>query len=70
MELEVLMQYITSGVVGILFWVIKTKSSQINSLETRVTTLETTLNIIGDLNKTLNDLKVDVEVIKNRLNQP
>lgn len=56
------------GGLGFLGWLIREKFTQLESTESRVTVLETKLNVLGDINDVLGTLKTDVAVIKNSLN--
>lgn len=58
---------ISVGVVAFVGWLIRERFIALDKLETRVTTLETKLDVMGDINSTLHELKTDVAVIKQRL---
>lgn len=55
------------SVLAFVGWLIRERFVALDSLETRVTTLETKLDVMGDINSTLHELKTDVAVIKQRL---
>lgn len=55
------------GGLGFLGWLIREKFTQLESTESRVTVLETKLNVLGDINDVLGTLRTDVAVIKNSL---
>lgn len=55
------------AVVGFIAWLIQLKLKQIDSINDRVTTIETKLDVMGDINTSLAELKTDVAVIKHRL---
>lgn len=68
MELTQLASIILVGAFGFIGWLIKGRFEKVDSLEIRVNTLETKLDVLGDINSTLNTLKTDVEIIKSKLN--
>ena len=55
------------AVVGFIAWLIQLKLKQIDSINDRVTTIETKLDVMGDINTSLAELKTDVAVIKHKL---
>ena len=55
------------AVVGFIAWLIQLKLKQIDSINDRVTTIETKLDVMGDINASLAELKTDVAVIKHKL---
>lgn len=55
------------AVVGFIAWLIQLKLKQIDNINDRVTTIETKLDVMGDINTSLAELKTDVAVIKHRL---
>lgn len=57
------------GVLAFVGWLIRERFVALDSLETRVTTLETKLDVMGDINSALSELKTDVAVIKHKLEQ-
>lgn len=62
-----IVQLIVVAVIGFVGWLIRERFVALDNLETRVTTVETKLDVMGDINSTLNELKTDVAVIKQRL---
>lgn len=60
-------QLVVVAVIGFVGWLIRERFVALDNLETRVTTLETKLDVMGDINSTLHELKTDVAVIKQRL---
>lgn len=68
MGLMELIGFAILGGLGFLGWLIREKFTQLESTESRVTVLETKLNVLGDINDVLGTLKTDVAVIKNSLN--
>lgn len=62
-----IVQLIVVAVIGFVGWLIRERFIALDNLETRVTTVETKLDVMGDINSTLNELKTDVAVIKQRL---
>lgn len=62
-----IVQLIVVSVIGFVGWLIRERFVALDNLETRVTTVETKLDVMGDINSTLNELKTDVAVIKQRL---
>lgn len=67
MEEANIVQLIVVAVIGFVGWLIRERFVALDNLETRVTTVETKLDVMGDINSTLNELKTDVAVIKQRL---
>jgi len=62
-----LITIVIMAVVGFIAWLIQLKLKQIDSINDRVTTIETKLDVMGDINTSLAELKTDVAVIKHRL---
>ena len=52
---------------GFLGWLMQTKVKQIETLNDRVTTIETKLQVMGDIRESLGEIKTDVAVIMNKL---
>ena len=52
---------------GFLGWLMQTKFRQIETINDRVTTIETKLQVMGDINKSLGEIKTDVAVIMHSL---
>lgn len=62
-----LITIVIMAVVGFIAWLIQLKLKQIDNINDRVTTVETKLDVMGDINTSLAELKTDVAVIKHRL---
>ena len=62
-----LITIVIMAVVGFIAWLIQLKIKQIDNINDRVTTIETKLDVMGDINTSLAELKTDVAVIKHRL---
>lgn len=62
-----LITIVIMAVVGFIAWLIQLKLKQIDSINDRVTTIETKLDVMGDINTSLAELKTDVAVIKHKL---
>ena len=63
---EIIMLAIVT-LAGFLGWLMQTKFKQIEAMSERVTTVETKLDVMGDINLALAELKTDVAVIKHSL---
>lgn len=56
------------GVISaFLVWLGKRKFTEIDDLDTRVTKVEAKLDVLGDISNTLQHVRTDVEVIKNKI---
>lgn len=65
-------QIIYAGIIGcftFLSWLIKDRFKSLDDIETRMITVETKLDVMGDINNNLHELRTDVAVIKQRLEQ-
>lgn len=62
-----LVTLIGMGCFAFIGWLVKHKFNTIDDLDNRLTKVETKLDVLGDISKTLNELRTDVEVIKNSL---
>ena len=62
-----LITIVIMAVVGFIAWLIQLKLKQIDNINDRVTTIETKLDVMGDINTSLAELKTDVAVIKHKL---
>lgn len=62
-----LITIVIMAVVGFIAWLLQLKLKQIDNINDRVTTVETKLDVMGDINTSLAELKTDVAVIKHRL---
>lgn len=56
-----------TGVLGFIGWIIKGKFTQVDQIDTRLVTVETKMNVLGDINTTLHLLRTDIEIIKVRM---
>ena len=63
---EIIMLCIVT-LAGFLGWLMQTKFKQIETLNDRVTTIETKLQVMGDIREALGEIKTDVAVIMNKL---
>jgi len=52
------------GLLGFIGWLIKDRFKKLEDVDSRLTKVETKLDVLGDINATLNKLKTDVEIIK------
>lgn len=59
--------FLVMGVFGFIGWLIKNKFTKLEEVDTRLTKVEVKLDVLGDINATLNALRTDVELIKQRL---
>ena len=63
---EIIMLAIVT-LAGFLGWLMQTKFKQIETINDRVTTIETKLQVMGDIREALGEIKTDVAVIMNKL---
>ena len=63
---EVIMLAIVT-LAGFLGWLMQTKFKQIETINDRVTTIETKLQVMGDIRESLGEIKTDVAVIMHSL---
>lgn len=63
---EIIMLAIVT-LAGFLGWLVQTKFKQIETINDRVTTIETKLQVMGDIRQSLGEIKTDVAVIMNKL---
>lgn len=63
---EIIMLCIVT-LAGFLGWLMQTKFKQIETLNDRVTTIETKLQVMGDIRESLGEIKTDVAVIMHKL---
>lgn len=66
---EILAGLVFTGIIGFIGWLVKSRFDVVDNLSIRVNTLETKVDILGDINKSLAELKTDVEIIKSRLDR-
>ena len=52
------------GLLGFIGWLIKDRFKKLEEVDSRLTKVETKLDVLGDINATLNKLRTDVEIIK------
>lgn len=69
MDEMAILKLVIIGVLGFIGWLIRERFTALDHLETRVTTIETKMDVMGDINTALNELKTDIAVIKERLEQ-
>lgn len=55
---------VVAGLLGFIGWLIKDRFKKLEEVDSRLTKVETKLDVLGDINATLNKLKTDVEIIK------
>lgn len=55
------------GILGFIGWLVKDRFKKLEDVDTRLTVVETKLDVLGDINTTLHALRTDVELIKQRL---
>ena len=63
---EIIMLAIVT-LAGFLGWLMQTKFKQIETINDRVTTIETKLQVMGDIRESLGEIKTDVAVIMHKL---
>lgn len=56
-----------TGVLGFIGWIIKGKFTQVDQIDDRLIQVETKMNVLGDINATLHQLRTDIEIIKVRM---
>ena len=56
-----------TGLFGFVGWLVRRQFTEVENLDSRVTVLETKMNVLGDIKESLNHVKTDVEVIKERV---
>ena len=56
-----------AGVFAFIGWLIRDRFKKLEDVDTRLTKVETKLDVLGDINATLNKLRTDVEIIKAKL---
>lgn len=52
------------GLLSFIGWLVRDRFKKLEEVDTRLTKVETKLDVLGDINATLNKLKTDVEIIK------
>lgn len=63
---EIIMLAIVT-IAGFMGWLMQTKFRQIETINDRVTTIETKLQVMGDIRQSLGEIKTDVAVIMHKL---
>jgi len=56
-----------SGVLAFIGWLIRGKFTQVDEMDDRLIQVETKMNVLGDINQTLHQLRTDIEIIKVRM---
>lgn len=56
-----------TGIVSYLGWNIKRYQTKVDDLESRVKTIETIMDLLGNIREDINQVKTDVEVIKSKI---
>lgn len=69
MGVDQLVIWLVAGILGFIGWLIKRTFASIEEQENRITVLETKLDVMGDINNALYELKTDVAVIKQKLDK-
>lgn len=67
MSIETFVLIALTGMLGFVGWTIRGRLTQIDDLASRVTVLETKLDVLGDISETLHQLRTSVEIIKTKL---
>lgn len=65
--IALIMGLILTGIFGFVGWLIKAKFTKLEEVDSRLTKVEVKLDVLGDINTTLNQLRTDVEIIKAKL---
>lgn len=55
---------VVMGLLSFIGWLIKDRFKKLEDVDSRLTKVETKLDVLGDINDTLNKLRTDVEIIK------
>lgn len=66
-NLTQLLMLVIGAIMGYIMWIVKRYQIKVDNLETRMTKVETIMDLLGDIKADLNTVKTDVEVIKSRL---
>lgn len=53
-----------ASLVSFFGYIFRKKWDKVGDIETRLTKVETKLDVLGDINSTLHQLRTDVEIIK------
>jgi hypothetical protein len=52
------------GLLSFIGWLVRDRFKKLEDVDNRLTKVETKLDVLGDINATLNKLRTDVEIIK------
>lgn len=52
------------GLLSFIGWLVRDRFKKLEDVDSRLTKVETKLDVLGDINATLNKLKTDIEIIK------
>ena len=55
---------VVMGLLSFIGWLIRDRFKKLEDVDSRLTKVETKLDVLGDINATLNALRTDVEIIK------
>ena len=55
---------VVMGLLSCIGWLIRDRFKKLEDVDSRLTKVETKLDVLGDINATLNKLRTDVEIIK------
>jgi hypothetical protein len=58
---------IVVGILGFIGWLVRDRFKKLEEVDTRLVKVETKLDVLGDINNTLNTLRTDIEIIKAKL---
>lgn len=61
------MGFIVLGILGFIGWLVRDRFKKLEDVDTRLVKVETKLDVLGDINNTLNTLRTDIEIIKAKL---
>lgn len=59
-----LVSILVTGVLSFLGWLTRERFKKLDDVDTRLTRVEMRLDVLGDINATLHQLRTDVEIIK------
>ena len=62
-----IMGLIVVGILGFIGWLVRDRFKKLEDVDTRLVKVETKLDVLGDINNTLNTLRTDIEIIKAKL---
>lgn len=62
-----IMGFIVLGILGFIGWLVRDRFKKLEDVDTRLVKVETKLDVLGDINNTLNTLRTDIEIIKAKL---